>query len=167
MRGAARENGIPESSLRGHILGTTLKRKRGKMGVLTNEEEVEFVQYLLKMENVGFPLTIGQLREKVGILTQSRDTPFKDGVPDPGWIKYFRGKHPKLAIRKAQALEQKRARNLCPKIVSTFYCNLQRPHDTNHYLPHQIWNCDEIGTQAGKDGGGYVIAKKDPKACKE
>jgi len=33
-------------------------------------------------------------------------------------------------------------------------------YEKNAYSPHQIWNCDESGAQAGKDGGGYVLAKK-------
>jgi len=65
---------------------------------LTNDEERELVDYILKMQNLGFPLSIRQLREKVGILIQTRITPFKDGVPRQGWIKYFKKRHPKLAM---------------------------------------------------------------------
>jgi len=84
-----------------------MHRRRGKLGVLSHVEEHKLVEYLLKMQNLGFPLSIGQLREKVGILTQVRVTPFKDGVPSPSWVKYFNKRHLELSIRKAQALEQK------------------------------------------------------------
>jgi len=105
IRQAARDNGIPASSLRGHIYGTIMQRRRGKLGMLTDAEEQELVEYLLKMQNLGFPLTIGQLREQVGILTQGRFTPFKNGVLGPGWIKCFKNKHKELVVKKAQALE--------------------------------------------------------------
>jgi len=94
-------NGILATNLRGHIYRTTFKRRRGKMEVLIDEEENKLVQYLLKMQELGFPLTIGQLREKVGILIQSRVTPFTDGVPRARWIKCFKRRHPELAIKKA------------------------------------------------------------------
>ena len=163
MRGVARENGIPPSTLRGHIYGTTLQRRRGKVGVLTDEEEKTLAQHLVDIQDLGFPLTIGQLREKVSILTQSRHTPFKNGVPGPGWVKCFKWRHPELSIRKAQSLEQKRAKNLCPAAVASFYENLQRLYEQNAYEAKQIWNCDESGVQGSKDGGGYVIALKGTK----
>jgi len=71
IREAGRINGIPSSSLRGHLYGTTIYRKRGKEGVLTNAEDEELVDYLIEMQNLGFPLNLGQLREKVGTLTQT------------------------------------------------------------------------------------------------
>lgn len=164
IRSAARDHGIPCSSLRGHVYGTTMQRRRGRKGVLTDAEEEKLVQYLLRMQELGFPLTLGQLREKVGILTQGRVTPFTDGVPGAGWVKCFRRRHPELTLRKPQALDQKRARSLCPLTVGSFYSNLQHLYDIHNYSPDHIWNCDESGAQAGKDGGGYVIAKKGSRA---
>jgi len=41
IREAGGINGIPSSSLRGHVYGTTTHRKKGKMGVLTDAEEEE------------------------------------------------------------------------------------------------------------------------------
>lgn len=94
--------------------------RRGKKAVLTEEEEADLVAYLMNIQNLGFPLTIGQLRKKVGTLTQSQVTPFTDGVPGPGWVKCFKRRHEELALRKPQALKQKRARNLCPESVASF-----------------------------------------------
>jgi len=71
------------TNLRGHLYGTTLRRRTGKRVVLIDGEEVELVEYLMKMQNLVFPLTIGQLREKVGILTQARVILFIDDVLGP------------------------------------------------------------------------------------
>jgi len=120
------------------MYGTTLERRRGKQGVLTDAEEEELVQYLLQMQNLGFPLTIGQLREKVGCLTQRRLTPFENGVPGLGWVKCFKNRHKELVVKKAQALEQKRARNLNPQSMAGFYGNLQRLYETHNYPAHHI-----------------------------
>jgi len=105
VRTARREFGIPASTLRGHVYGTTLYRRRGRKGVLTSKEENDLVQYLINMQDIGFPLTMGQLQEKVGILTQGRVTPFKGGVLGPGWVRCFRRRHPELSLRKPQSLE--------------------------------------------------------------
>jgi hypothetical protein len=59
IRTAGRVYGIPTTSLRHHLFGRTLTRKRGRQGVLTIQEEAELKEYLLKMQDLGYPLTIG------------------------------------------------------------------------------------------------------------
>jgi hypothetical protein len=39
------------------------------------------------------------------------------------------------------------------------YDNLAYLYATYEYSPSCIWNCDESGVQAGKNGGAYVLAK--------
>jgi len=107
---------------------------------------------------------MGQLQEKVSILTQARGTLFCDGVLGPGWVRCFRKRHLELSLRKPQALEQNRAKNLCPEVVASFYENLKILYNRNKYEGHQIWNCDESGAQASRDGGAYVIVKRGTKS---
>jgi len=61
LKTAARNHGISISNFRGHVYGTTLTRERRKKGVLGKEEENRIVNYLLEMQNRGFPLHMGQL----------------------------------------------------------------------------------------------------------
>jgi len=84
MRVVSRQNGIPSSTLRGQVYGTTLNRKRGRKGVLTEGKEDQLIDYLTSMQDLGYPLTLGQLQEKIGVLTQARVTPFRDGVLEHG-----------------------------------------------------------------------------------
>jgi len=49
---------------------------------------------------------------------------------------------------------------LCPEAVASFYENLQALYDKHNYEAHQIWNCNESSAQAGKDGGGHIIAQR-------
>ena len=82
---AADYYGIPHSTLRSHIHGITLGRKRGKSSMLTESEERKLVTYLHDMANWGFPLTWLQLKIKVASLVQDgRETPFEDGIPGSG-----------------------------------------------------------------------------------
>jgi len=48
--------------------------------------------------------------------------------------------------------------------VGTFYENLKYLYDTHNYASHHIWNCDESGAQARKDGGCCVLARKGSRA---
>jgi hypothetical protein len=141
------------------LAGTILSRKRGAAPVLADAEEQQLVQYLISMQNLGFPLTISQLKLKVAMITQGRDTPFTNGIPGPGWLRSFRRRHPELSLRLAQGLDSKRARSLSAVNVNSFYENLSCLYDAHNYSPSHIWNCDETGVQAGRNGGAYVLAK--------
>ena len=153
MKKAAEENNIPYSSFRDHCYGKTRSRRRGVSGVLTPEEEKELVDYLVKMCDMGFGLSPSALKMKVYEITKSRWTPFRDGIPGGGWMRWFRHRHPELTVRVAQGLESARARALCPENVQTLYENLERLFTLHNYPPERIWNCDESGAQAGNVQG--------------
>ena len=87
-------------------------------------------------------------------------TPFKDGIPGDGWLRWFKNRHPKLTLRVSQALEASRAKGLCKENVQSFYDNLNHLYTLHKYPPECVWNCDESGVQAGRNGGGIVIARK-------
>jgi hypothetical protein len=93
--------------------------------VLIEDEERSLEQYLFQMQELGYPLTIGQLRLKVAQMVETRDNPFRNGILGVGWLCWFRHRHPNLALRTTQGLEVNRARNLCQENVSSFYHNLQ------------------------------------------
>ena len=50
---------IPPSSLVDHVNGRTLTRKRRWEGVLSTVEEAQVVDYVLKMAELGYPLSLG------------------------------------------------------------------------------------------------------------
>jgi hypothetical protein len=155
---AALDFDIPRTTLRNHVMGLSLTRKRGRKPVLSRTEEEKVVQYIMGMARYGHPINITELKIKVAEATQLRETPFKDGIPRAGWVRWFRKRHPEISLRMSQGLDSGRARGLCPENVSSFYENLEvmlaRGYEASH-----IWNCDESGAQAGRNGGGRVLAK--------
>ena len=154
---AARDFGILATSLRDHFHGSTLKRKRGRQGVLIVEEESALVRWMLDMQDHAHPVSVLELRRKVAEMTQEHWTPFKDGIPRRGWLRWFCNRHPDLTLRSPQGLEEGRVRGLNPSSVASLYENLQRAYDEHRYLPSHIWNADESGAQAGRGGGGTLV----------
>jgi hypothetical protein len=150
----------PPSSLADQLYGRTLGRKRGPPTVLKKEEESALTTYMDKMQDYGHPLTMQQLRLKVATITQERVTPFTEGIPRKSWVRWFKKRHPDLTLRSSQGLEFARARGLCPENVASFYANLQNLYMTHRYTAENIWNCDESGAQAGRNGGGLIWARK-------
>ena len=128
--------------------------------MLSQKEEGRLLDYCFKMQDLGHPLTSGQLKLKVAMATQTRETPWSaSGVPGKSWLGSFKPRHPNLVSRKSQPLEMSRARGLCPTSATTLYSNLQELYNTHNYPPSNIWNCDESGVQAGRSGGATVLAK--------
>lgn len=121
-------------------------------------EEKIVVDYIMGMANYEHPININMLKVKVPEATQLRMTPFKEGILGHKWLRWFQKRHPKITLRMAQGLDVGRAKGLCPINVATFYENLQIMLERG-YEPSHIWNCDESGAQAGRNGGGRVLAK--------
>ena len=149
MKKAAKENGIPYSSLRDWCYGRTRSRDHGAKPVLTAEEEVQLLDYLIAMCDAGYGLSPTALKMKVYEITKTRWMPFCEGIPGGSWMRWFQNRHPELIVRASQALESARARALCPENVATLYDNLQQLYEEYQYPPERIWNCDESSAQAG------------------
>jgi hypothetical protein len=105
-------------------------------------------------------MTIGLLRLKVAQICQDRPNPFNHGIPGQGWLRWFKIRHPKLALRSFQGLEVNKAKNLCLENIASWFGNLQILYAKHSYLPDHIWNCNEIGAQAGRNGGGTLVFTK-------
>jgi hypothetical protein len=123
--------------------------------MLSPAEEDQLVQYVIGMQNLGFPLTIFQLKFKVATITQGRDTPFTNGLPGPSWLRRFRRRYPELFLRMAQGLDAKRARSLCAENVKSFYDNLSCLYETHNYSPSH----NGIVMRAGSRLGAMEVLK--------
>jgi hypothetical protein len=75
------------------------------------------------------------------------------------WMRNWKRHHPELILHASQALETTRTKGLCKDNVRSFYENLLSLYSLHKYAPDHIWNCDESGVQAGKNGGGLIIAR--------
>ena len=154
MHKAAQLYHIPYSSFREWCYSVRTSRKRGPPTVLTPSEEKQLVDYCIRMCEMGQGLTPSALKLKVYDITKSRATPFRDGIPGPGWMRWWKHRHSELTLQVSQALETARARGLCAENIHSFYENLQSLMTLHEYGADRIWNCDESGAQAGRNGGG-------------
>jgi hypothetical protein len=79
-------------------------------------------------------------------------------------LRWFKQRHPELSLRVAQGLESGRAKGLSAENVASFYKNLESLYAEHEYSSDRIWNCDESGAQAGRNGGALVLAKRGSRA---
>lgn len=160
MKKASTLHHIPYSTFREWCYGVRTTRKRGPPAVLSPSEEQQIVNYIIRMCEMGQGLTPTALKMKVYDICKSRPTPFRNGIPGGGWMRWWKRRHPELTLRVSQALETARAKGLCAENIKSFYDNLGSLFTLHSYTPDRIWNCDESGAQAGRSGGGVVIARK-------
>jgi hypothetical protein len=159
-KNSAMSHGIPYSTFREWCYGVRRTWRRGPRGVLSLEEEEQIVEYLVIMYEMGLELIPIALKMKVYEITRHRSIPFKNGILGDGWLQCFKHCHLELTLRVAQALEASRARGLSKENVPSFYDILNELYTLHMYPAECIWNCDEIRTQAGRIGGGIVIARR-------
>ena len=131
MKGVARAFDIPASSLRDHLYGKTTSKQRSNLPTLKPDEEKKLVDYIFKMQDLGHPLTPVELRLKVALATQTRETPWSAiGVLGKGWLRRFRLRYPEIATRKSQGLEIARAHAVRLTEAESLYSNLEELYTT-------------------------------------
>lgn len=112
----------------------------------------------------SYGLFSSKLKFKVAQMTLQRETPFTNSIPRASQLKLFNNRHPRFTMRMSKGLEVERARGFCPLKIASFYLNVELIYITNNYEPHQIWNANESGVQARKNGQGRVLAVKATKS---
>ena len=104
--------GIPKTSLRDNMSGKTKSRNMNPSPILTKEEQ-SFLHFMKDMVELEHPLNTSQLKAKVATMTQSRMTPFKNGVLGHSWLKWFRLRNLHFVLRQPQSFDSNRAKALC------------------------------------------------------
>jgi len=85
MKKTNRNWGISLFILGNHLNGRTRSRRIGFGGVLTDEENVAIVKWVLTMQKVGLPITLEQLKMNMVEFTQTKPTPFYNGILHVSW----------------------------------------------------------------------------------
>jgi hypothetical protein len=82
------------SSFIDHLNSKTRSKKMGPRGVFTKEEDVAMIKWTLNVLECRLSINLQQLKMKVAKLTQTKDTPFKDGILRKSWWYWFKQRHP-------------------------------------------------------------------------
>ena len=81
---AAKKYGEPKITLKYKVEGKSpMERKMGAQAILSYEEKTAIANWVLKMADAGFPVTVKQLQDSVQWLMTDlrRDNPFADNRP--------------------------------------------------------------------------------------
>lgn len=161
--------GIPRSTLRDHFKTGKVERRLGRKSVLSSQEEQDLSNRIIRLSNMGVPLTPKSVRRSVfsyckknGIGNKFNNESEMAGY---SWYKAFMRRHPELSKRKAQSMNWARAQKLNPFIVKDYFTKLSSIMDQFDLKnsPHKIFNLDEKGCRLTLHHSQSILAAKGSK----
>ena len=150
LRQAARDFDVPVTTLKRRVDGTVpVNAKPGPATVLTMEEEEKLCKYCFDMCDMGYGLTVEDVRSVAYRIAQNsgRPHPFHDGKAGRDWYEGFLRRFPSLTLRKEESLSYLRAKNANEKVIEDFFAKLAAVLARLNILskPMLIYNADETG----------------------
>lgn len=152
VRKAAKEFGIPKSTLERHAKGKVTSPGDLRLGslqpVLLGFED-ELKDYIFKMQAMFFGLTLQDLRELAFNLADRNKIqhPFNTEKRMAGqtWVQGFLRRHPDVSVRMPEATSLSRAAGFNRVQVGRFFDKLKGIFTENQMTPDRIFNVDETG----------------------
>ncbi len=151
IKAAARQFGIPATTLRDRISGKVKKgAKVGHPTVLSEAQEKEIVDTCMLFGEWGFGLGRREVESVLHSYLKStkKRNPFRDNIPGEGWWSGFMRRHPELSRRKPQQLQMVRARSANQEVIEHWFTECLDPVLRSLGLagkPELIYNVDESG----------------------
>ena len=150
LRQAARVYNVPVETLRRRVNGTVpLGCHPGPHTVLSEEEELSMVEYIINMADMGFGLTREDVMQLAYTIAEKtgKQHPFQNGLAGRSWFEGFRARHHRLTFRTAQPLSYCRALCSNPDTVNDFFSKLGALYGKHDLLtkPKLVFNVDETG----------------------
>jgi len=154
IRAAAREWGIPESTLRTRLNGAQSHRDASShLRVLSDDQEDELVQFIINQSVLGLALTRFEVRAMAARLASSS----LDARPlGRSWFSSFILRHPMLKSRKSQRVEAIRLRASSKENIEPWLALLQLDI-VRAIKPANRWNADEGGIMEARSGATLAV----------
>lgn len=166
VRYAAITYGIPRRTLRNHLLSGSHQKIKGRKPTLSIDQELELCNRILRLSDVGMPLTPNVLKRTVFSFCELNGVahPFNPNKFAAGkkWLKLFLCRHPIISRRKSQNLNPARAQKLNRFIVNDHFEKLKTVMLEIGLMdkPQSIYNIDEKGNRLCLHKAQTVLAKR-------
>lgn len=170
QREVEQRTGIPRRTLRNHLNNGKTSRELGRKPLLTAEQEHILEGRIIRLANIGLPLTPKTLRRSVNTFITTNGINFpqrKKGKEMVGkcWYAAFLRRHPRITKRRAQFMNPARSQKLNKFIVRDYFQKLKsvlEKYDLKH-APDKIFNLDEKGCRLTLHHQQSVLALKGSK----
>lgn len=169
QRDAAERFGIPRRTLRNHLQSGKAHKKLGRPSTLTDEQEREFSNRIIRLCEIGLPLTPSLVRRQAYKFCENNNIrhPFNVAkqVAGKDWLARFLKRNPNLSKRKAQHMNPARAQKLNKFIVNDYFEKIREVFEelNIHGNPQNLFNMDEKGCRLTVHHQQQVIAQRGAK----
>lgn len=169
QRDAAERFGIPRRTLRNHIKSGKTSKNLGRPSILTDVQEREFSNRIVRLCEVGLPLTPSLVRRQAYKFCENNNIrhPFNvvKELAGKDWLARFLKRNPNLSKRKAQHMNPARAQKLNKFIVNDYFGKIREVFEELdiHANPQNLFNMDEKGCRLTIHHQQQVIAQKGSK----
>ena len=151
IRQAAAQHQVPESTIRAKLKGLYADKKPGPARTLTDDEELQLVNWISRRCEIGYPVDKKQLLESVQHICTSLKRPnkFTNNLPGQSWYIGFRERHPKIVSRVPEKVCKNRTKASEADIRNWFVeiekeCKEMKA-EIKSITPDRIFNTDETG----------------------
>ena len=120
--------------------------------VLSNTQEKELAEYIMKMDNAFYGLSIQELQKVVFDYVEKNKIPHPFNVTTKlagrDFVSAFLKCQRILSVRKPEGVSINRVFGLNRKAVNCYFDNLEKLINEHGFEPNRIFNCDESGLTA-------------------
>lgn len=144
---AAREFGVPASSLRDHLAGrVTHGVNPDAKPYLSSKEESELAVYLTTTSKAGYGKTRRQVMNIVQCVAKEKGVLRKERISS-GWFRRFKVRKPKVSLRKGDSMAVVRFQCTDSETIGSYYDPLETVMDENDLWdkPGQLYNVEKPG----------------------
>ncbi|KAM9781703.1 uncharacterized protein LOC133167892 [Syngnathus typhle] len=154
VRKAAKEFGVPKSSLGDRVSGRVTPGSRsGPAQLITSSDEELLVEFSLYMSKHGFPLTKQQLVSFASSIykRQHRRVAFSK-LGQTWWLNFRRRQEKNITIQPADSIIRGRMVHVRKETLDHFFHLLSSVVEARTLgdKPHRVWNCNEMGFQLAR-----------------
>ena len=154
---------LPKSTLGHRLQGRENRQKAHEdQQLFTPAAEKAIVQWILKLDDYGFPPRIDRLWSLVHVLANDKGQGGQDQI-GKNWMTRFLNRHPVLTTKFAQRLDRQRHYANNPIIIADHFRKLGKVLKQHNIKPHAITNIDEKGIILGFSARTRVITRKGKK----
>ena len=155
VRKAASANNIPRKTLADYLKReSSVRLTTGPKCIFTEDQELDLVNRITRLQRVGFPLTKDDVRRNAYIVATALGVSQRFGKSGEAtkragmdWLKLFLKRHPTISTRTSETLSYGRGAGLNKVVVDQFYDLLDKTIREKKVKPQNIYNMDESGLQ--------------------
>jgi hypothetical protein len=162
IRAIARSYEIPESTLRTRYRGTQPKCEiLSPLRKLKLSEETALVQWILNLDQRGFPPQIIDVRRMADTLLAARGENPPVRPVGKNWVSRFIDNHDELKIKWNRRFHSQRAKCEDPNTINAWFKLIQETRQSYGILDDDIYNFDETGFTMGVIATSKVVTSSE------